>query len=836
MINGAQLIDATVHSEKFAQLTLALVWNASALSADVGLYQASATGVDGQAFLVHAQDSDQMGGDLNMRAGDGVSGGSIGLRAGIASGGSSGNAFLSAGGASGTDISVFINGDARTLTLAGVSTSALTTQLVIDGSENSLIVTSSTNSVGTGGQIALIAQDSAVSDGGFATIVGGAGNSEGSTGGSAGLTGGSGDTGGRAGVFGGAGTTVGGIAQLTSGDGATAGAVEILVGISSAADGAHLRLTGGGSATGNAGAMLFQGGTGLNAGGGFAFTGGNSFTAGVGGGFSVTTGGGGTGGSLTLDVGAGASVAGDMSAIVRGNSTAVGGSMRLEVERSMGGNGQMSLIAPALVATISQDGSTFSTMTIDGGGFALSSSASTFTVGSFYVNSGSTVGFTASGSFSVSGGSDMTLQTSAGYVSVYGSTGQSLRFDDAGNVTAQSASAMTLNGATGMTLNAFTGSMGFNTNSGGFDFESSGGAFYTNTDGGFSLNTIASGSISASGPLAMSGSGISVNAVSDNCNIAGALGGSLFIDTAGNASLIGGDGNGHAGRAIVAAADGVAYGSTLTLDGRAFQVSTLSVAGDLQIVAVGLLQVADGPGSGLYTNGAGTLTLSAAQNVNVTSSLGYAVTLADGSGSTAQLDGNGSIFLSSANDSQFIVQGELDLLSTNSLFLRGRDVQIVTANDPTITGPITIATGSGDADVGAITISVGISQNNTPGLLSILGGYSNGSAKAGSVLIEGGNGDGEGAGGDITLRTYLGGKLIANVQSFGIFGATPVAQQSVSALTNNITPGGTANTLTNYTNLTVYATDAAAIRNNLYQLGLEVSTLRNAMAALGWVA
>jgi hypothetical protein len=69
--------------------------------------------------------------------------------------------------------------------------------------------------------------------------------------------------------------------------------------------------------------------------------------------------------------------------------------------------------------------------------------------------------------------------------------------------------------------------------------------------------------------------------------------------------------------------------------------------------------------------------------------------------------------------------------------------------------------------------------------------------------------------------------------TLGFFSATPAVQQSVSALTNNITPGGTTGTLDNWTSLTVYATDAAAIRNACYQLGLELSELRNAMHAYG---
>lgn len=59
----------------------------------------------------------------------------------------------------------------------------------------------------------------------------------------------------------------------------------------------------------------------------------------------------------------------------------------------------------------------------------------------------------------------------------------------------------------------------------------------------------------------------------------------------------------------------------------------------------------------------------------------------------------------------------------------------------------------------------------------------------------------------------------------GWFSATPVGQQTLGGtIVNNITAGGTTRQLDDFTGA-VYATDSAAIRNNLYQLGEQVRLL-----------
>lgn len=69
----------------------------------------------------------------------------------------------------------------------------------------------------------------------------------------------------------------------------------------------------------------------------------------------------------------------------------------------------------------------------------------------------------------------------------------------------------------------------------------------------------------------------------------------------------------------------------------------------------------------------------------------------------------------------------------------------------------------------------------------------------------------------------------------GFFGATAATTQQTSGanLTNNVTVGGTNDTIADFTSLTVYATDASAIRNNIYQLARKLKQVNDAMRLYG---
>ena len=68
----------------------------------------------------------------------------------------------------------------------------------------------------------------------------------------------------------------------------------------------------------------------------------------------------------------------------------------------------------------------------------------------------------------------------------------------------------------------------------------------------------------------------------------------------------------------------------------------------------------------------------------------------------------------------------------------------------------------------------------------------------------------------------------------GFYGAAPVVQQANGVnLTNNVTAGGVNDTIANFTDLAVYANDAATIRNDIYQLARKLKTVNDALRTIG---
>jgi len=85
-----------------------------------------------------------------------------------------------------------------------------------------------------------------------------------------------------------------------------------------------------------------------------------------------------------------------------------------------------------------------------------------------------------------------------------------------------------------------------------------------------------------------------------------------------------------------------------------------------------------------------------------------------------------------------------------------------------------------------------------------------------------------------TINAGTGGITIGAVGAkIGFFGVTTAVKQTTSNMTNSITAGGTSNTLTNYTNLSTYSSDAAAIRGNFYRIGLKLNEIIDALQAYG---
>lgn len=70
--------------------------------------------------------------------------------------------------------------------------------------------------------------------------------------------------------------------------------------------------------------------------------------------------------------------------------------------------------------------------------------------------------------------------------------------------------------------------------------------------------------------------------------------------------------------------------------------------------------------------------------------------------------------------------------------------------------------------------------------------------------------------------------------TIGFLGTAAVVKQASGAnLTNNVTSGGTDDTIANYTDLVIYANDAAAIRNDIYQLARKVKQVNDSLRLYG---
>ena len=74
----------------------------------------------------------------------------------------------------------------------------------------------------------------------------------------------------------------------------------------------------------------------------------------------------------------------------------------------------------------------------------------------------------------------------------------------------------------------------------------------------------------------------------------------------------------------------------------------------------------------------------------------------------------------------------------------------------------------------------------------------------------------------------------ATTQKLGFWNKSPAIQPTNGVnLTNNVTSGGTDDTIANYTDLSTYANDAAAIRNDIYQLAKKLKVVNDALRTIG---
>lgn len=187
-----------------------------------------------------------------------------------------------------------------------------------------------------------------------------------------------------------------------------------------------------------------------------------------------------------------------------------------------------------------------------------------------------------------------------------------------------------------------------------------------------------------------------------------------------------------------------------------------------------------------------------------------------------------------------------------SRFIYIKDVVTVNVNS----SPLVVRSGKGgpgDATLagglgGNIVISAGAGGDGSAAQLAANGGsvYVNGgssgfnlgggAAAGGSVHLDAGTGGTNN--GDVVIGVTLARSVLLGgaTTKLSFFGAVAANQPNAGgSITNSITAGGTADTFVDYTDLTVYATDAAAIRNNMYQLAAKVKKIDDALRLLGIV-
>ena len=183
----------------------------------------------------------------------------------------------------------------------------------------------------------------------------------------------------------------------------------------------------------------------------------------------------------------------------------------------------------------------------------------------------------------------------------------------------------------------------------------------------------------------------------------------------------------------------------------------------------------------------------------------------------------------------------LDFASPPALGFGSTTPRPVHATTLDSTGLTSIATGAGAvANIGNATGTIGFfgttaaakptSTTDLRTALINLGLYTTGGATPLNL-----NGGALTAAGATTIGSTAGvatavGNATGTVGFFGSAGATKVTQ---GAITNSVTAGGTTGTIANYTDLTVYANDAAAIRNDIYQLSLALSNTIGALRSYG---
>lgn len=214
--------------------------------------------------------------------------------------------------------------------------------------------------------------------------------------------------------------------------------------------------------------------------------------------------------------------------------------------------------------------------------------------------------------------------------------------------------------------------------------------------------------------------------------------------------------------------------------------------------------------------------------------------------------GDGGVTLTSSTSSFVIASGQAvtaQQISNSANYMTVQDTHVGFGASPTVS-----SAAAAVADVIRLEPDVTVSGSNTiadPFCGVTVRAFQINSASAdvtnaatmrieGDATISGGAALGSGYSLWVAGRTRQVGEFISladtllggSGSNIGFFGGAGATQQTSGAnLTNNVTSGGTSDQIDNWTDLTTYATDAAAIRNAVYQLARKVKQLNDGSRA-----
>jgi hypothetical protein len=306
------------------------------------------------------------------------------------------------------------------------------------------------------------------------------------------------------------------------------------------------------------------------------------------------------------------------------------------------------------------------------------------------------------------------------------------------------------------------------------------------------------------------------------------------------ATLTGNNANVLGGAIFSASIDQNSFNATATLGARGFTASgNASGASGIVTGAVGVLSSVNNLGAGTLTNGYAIQVPTPANSGVYTNYAGLAINApASPTNKTYILAGTltiptGDWFIYSTSASNSSILGKLGV-GRNATPLATFDAQVSDAGTTTVIEVAAFVRNSSGTPAAALGGDNGyyLKSSTTADTLAARQRWfwstsTHASRKANVIL----------SAYDTVERDIIGFGASGSAGLLGFFptvAAAPVVQQvDGAALTNNVTSGGTTDTIANYTDLSVYANDAAAIRNDLYLLSRKLKIVDDALRAYG---